>query len=200
MIKQILAARCLQRLIRRIQAFLHQRAIMRVVFPAEFFENDFRPSGTGDLTHNYDAELGLPNPFGVGGGRACTAPALTAGNGFEWETQNTNAANEFYGILDDNATKVKGKHEFQFGFHYRFDQMDILPAQQQVAGNDNFATNATALYDPSSSRTNPQALPYTGDNLANFYLGVANYSNQYVRGCFMRAPRNTRAISRISTR
>ena len=57
-------------------------------------------------------------------------------------------------------------------------------AQQQVAGNNNFATNATALYDPSSGRTNPQALPYTGDNFANFYLGVANYSNQYVRGMF----------------
>ena len=141
--------------------------------------------GTGDLTHNYDAELGLPNPFGVGGWPGIYSAGLeNVGNGFEWETQNTNAANEFYGVLDDNATKVKGRHEIQFGFHYRFDQLDILPAQQQVAGNDNFATNATSLYDPSSSRTNPQPLPYTGDDLANFYLGIANYSNQYVRGMF----------------
>ncbi len=141
--------------------------------------------GTGDLTHNYDAELGLPNPFGVGGWPGIYNAGMdNVGNGFEFETQNTNAAYEFYGVLDDNATKVRGKHEFQFGFHYRFDQLDILPAQQQVAGNNNFATNATALYDPSSSRNNPQALPYTGDNFANFYLGVANYSNQYVRGMF----------------
>lgn len=141
--------------------------------------------GTGDLTHNYDADMGLPNPFGVGGWPGIYQAGMeNVGNGFEWETQNTNAANEFYGILDDNATKVHGRHEFEFGFHYRADQLDILPAQQQVAGNDNFATNATALYDPSSSRTNPQPLPYTGDDFANFYLGVANYSNQYVRGMF----------------
>jgi hypothetical protein len=141
--------------------------------------------GTGDLTHNYDAELGLPNPFGVGGWPGIYQAGMeSVGNGFEWETQNTNAANSFYLILDDNATKVLGRHEFQFGFHYRYDQLDILPAQQQVAGNDNFATGATALYDPSSGRTSPQALPYTGDDFANFYLGVANYSNQYVRGMF----------------
>jgi hypothetical protein len=62
----------------------------------------------------------------------------SVGNGFEWETQNTNAAYSFYAVLDDNAT---------------------------------------SLYDPSSSRGNPQALPYTGDDYANFFLGVANYSN-----------------------
>ena len=141
--------------------------------------------GTGDLSKNYDGELGLPNPFGVGGWPGIYQAGLeSVGNGYEWETQNTNAANTFYLILDDNATKVHGKHEFQFGFHYRYDQLDILPAQQQVAGNDNFATNATSLYDPSSSRSNPQPLPYTGDDMANFYLGVANYSNQYVRGMF----------------
>jgi len=75
----------------------------------------------GDLTHNYDAELGLPNPFGVGGWPGLYSAGFdNVGNGFEWETQNTNAANQFYGVLDDNGTKVKGKHEFQFGFHYRF--------------------------------------------------------------------------------
>jgi len=140
--------------------------------------------GTGDLTHNYDADLGLPNPFGVGGWPGLYSAGLYVGNGYEWETQNTNASYNFYAILDDNATKVWGKHEFQFGFHYRNDQIDTLPAQQQVAGNNNFATNATSLYDPTSSRTNPQTTGYTGDDYANFYLGVANYSNQYVRGMF----------------
>ena len=141
-------------------------------------------TGTGDLTHNYDAQMGLPNPFSSGGWPGIYNAGLYVGNGYEWETQNTNAANEFYGVLDDNATKVIGRHELQFGFHYRYDQLDILPAQQQVAGNNNFATNATSLYDPTSSRNNPQPLPYTGDDFANFYLGVANYSNQYVRGMF----------------
>ena len=121
------------------------------------------------------------------------------GNGFEWETQNTNAANEFYGVLDDNATKVKGKHKIQFGFHYRFDQLDILPAQQQVAGNNNFATNATSLYDPGSSRTNPQALPYTGDDLAKFYLESPTTRTSTSAGCSTPEPRSLPDMSRIST-
>jgi hypothetical protein len=141
--------------------------------------------GTGDLSTDYDAQMGLPNPFGVGGWPGLYQAGFpNVGSNLEWETQNTNAARQFYGVFDDNATKVWGKHELQFGFHYRYDQMDMLPAQQQVAGNNNFATLATSLYDPASSRTNPLALPYTGDTYANFYLGVANYSNQYVRGMF----------------
>jgi len=146
--------------------------------------------GTGNLGTNYDAQLGLPNPFGVGGWPGLYNAGLgygslgVGGEGLSWETQNTNAAHEWFGILDDNATKVWGKHEIQFGFHFRYDQEDILPAQQQVAGNDSFSTGATSLYDPTTSVTNPQGLPYTGDNFANFYLGSANYSNQYVRGLF----------------
>ena len=141
--------------------------------------------GTGDQSTNYDAQLGLPNPFGVGGWPGIYQAGFpNVGNNLEWETQNTNSAKQFYSVFDDNATKVRGKHEIQFGFHFRYDQMDMLPAQQQVAGNNNFATNATSLYDPNSSRSNPLPLPYTGDTYANFYLGVANYSNQYVRGMF----------------
>ena len=141
--------------------------------------------GTGNQGTNYDAELGLPNPFGVGGWPGIYQAGFpNVGNNLEWETQNTNSAKQFYAVFDDNATKVWHKHEFQFGFHFRYNQVDILPAQQQVAGNDNFATNATSLYDPTTSATNPQPLPYTGDTYANFYLGIANYSNQYVRGLF----------------
>ena len=69
----------------------------------------------------------------------------------------------FYGIVDDNATKIVGKHELQFGFHFRADQMNLLPQQQQGAGSDSWASTGTALYDPNTSRTSPQALPFTGD-------------------------------------
>ena len=72
-----------------------------------------------------------------------------------YETKNTQAAPFTYVILDNNATKIQGKHEFQFGFHYRYDQLNALPEQQQNQGNHNFATQGTSLYDSATSRNNP---------------------------------------------
>jgi hypothetical protein len=138
--------------------------------------------GTGDPTVKYADQLGLPNPLDVVGWPGLYDGGL--GGNYYFETDNTQAGPQFYAILDDNATKIHGKHEFQFGFHYRYDQMNLLPDQQQNQGNHSWNTGATSLYDPSTSRTNPQATPLTGDNLANLYLGVMNYSNQFVRGYF----------------
>jgi hypothetical protein len=138
--------------------------------------------GTGDPTVKYADQLGLPNPLDVVGW-----PGLYNGglNGvYYFETDNTQAGPQTYAIVDNNATKVHGRHEFQFGFHYRYDQMNLLPDQQQNQGNHSWATGATSLYDPSTSRTNPLAVSFTGDNLANMYLGSMNYSNQFVRGYF----------------
>ena len=64
------------------------------------------------------------------------------------------------------------------------EQLSELPDQQFSAGQVDWATGATSLYDPTSSRTNPQSTPLTGDNLANFYLGVAEYQAQLNRGFF----------------
>ncbi|MGA9063717.1 MAG: TonB-dependent receptor, partial [Terracidiphilus sp.] len=142
--------------------------------------------GTGNLGYNYDAELGLPNPFGAGGW-----PGIYSGGfpnvgpeGLSWETQNTTAAYESYIVVDDNATKVWRKHEFQFGAHFRADREDILPSQQQVAGSDDFSTMATGLYNPLAGNAYPLAVPYTGDHFANFYLGIGEYSNQLVPSSF----------------
>jgi hypothetical protein len=137
---------------------------------------------TGDPSKCYDCELGLPNPFNVN-----QWPGLynLGFNGsYLFETQNGTGFYAFYGILDDNATKIVGKHELQFGFHFRSDQMNLLPQQQQGAGSFSWASTGTALYDPTSSRTNPQATPFTGDQFANFYLGLGRYNNQLNRGMF----------------
>jgi hypothetical protein len=137
---------------------------------------------TGDPTVCYDCALGLPNPFSVN-----QWPGLynLGFNGqYQFETQNGTGFYAFYGILDDNVTKIKGKHELQFGIHFRYDQMNLLPQQQQGAGSDSWNTNATSLYDPTTSRVNPQPIPFTGDQFANFYLGLGNYNNQLNRGLF----------------
>jgi hypothetical protein len=139
-------------------------------------------AGTGDPNTRYADELGLPNPLGVNGWPGLYDGGL--GGRYYFETNNTQASPNFYAIITNNATKIKGRHEFQFGFHHRYDQLNLLPDQQQNQGNHSWASGATSLYDPNTSRTNPLATPFTGDNLANQYLGIMNYSNQFVRGYF----------------
>ncbi len=139
-------------------------------------------SGTGDPTTKYANALGLPNPLDVAGW-----PGLYDGGlqgRYYFETNNTQSSPNFYAILDNNSTKILGRHELQFGFRYRYDQLNLLPDQQQNQGNHSWNTGATSRYDPSTSRTNPLATPFTGDNLANQYLGIMNYSNQFVHGYF----------------
>jgi hypothetical protein len=145
--------------------------------------------GTGAPGVKYADQLGLPNPFNVQGwpGLYTNTDGLYNGN-YYFETDNTQATYYTYAIFDDNATKIHGKHELQFGFHHRFDQLNTLPDQQQPQGNHSWNNVATALYDPTSSRTNPQATAFTGYDVASMYLGLMNYSNQFVRGMFyMRA-------------
>ncbi len=135
---------------------------------------------TGDDV-KYADQLGLPNPMDVYGWPGLYDTGLS---GYDFET--TNRRNGFlnYLIFDNNTTKIQGKHELQLGFHYRYDQLNVLPAQQQNQGSHSWATGATSLYDSKSSRTSPLAVPLTGNNLANMFLGSMNYSNQFVRGYF----------------
>jgi hypothetical protein len=137
--------------------------------------------GTGEPGVKYADQLGLPNPLDVPGWPGLYDTGLS---GYVFETDNTQASPFAYVIVDNNTTKIAGRHQLEFGYHYRYDQLNLLPDQQQNQGNHSWATGATSLYDPSSSRTNPLPVPYTGHNLANMYLGIMNYSNQFVRGYF----------------
>jgi len=140
--------------------------------------------GTGEPGVKYADQLGLPNPLGAIGWPGLYDTGLNTGAGYYFETDNTQGYGVGYVIVDNHTTKIKGKHEMQFGFHYRYDQLNVLPDQQQNQGNHSWSTGATALYDTTSTRNNPLATPFTGHNLANMFLGVMNYSNQFIRGYF----------------
>jgi hypothetical protein len=140
---------------------------------------------TGQPGVKYTDQIGTSNPFGVPGWPGLYDTGLTR---YYFETGNPQGSAFTHLILDNNATKIRGKHELQFGFHYRYDWLNYLPDQQHPQGNHNWNTLATALYDASTSRTNPLPVPFTGHNLANMFLGSMNYSNQLVRNYFyMRA-------------
>ena len=144
------------------------------------FSRDYHRRGSGDFETNYAAALGLPNPFGAPNWPAITGTGLP-GNwpfgsaGLFWLVTN-------YGMIQDNATLIRGKHEFQFGFQVRHEFID--KSANSLSGGFDAGTLATSLYDPASTPQNPIAAAQTGHGLANFSLGILNYSAQFRRPWF----------------
>ena len=139
---------------------------------------DVQWRGNGDDSTKYADELGLPNPFNAVGWPQITGTGLGT-YGFNADAIFTIPFT--YGILEDNATKIHGRHEIQFGFHYRYDQLNTGGGTQYKPGLHDFSTQATALYDPSTSRNNPGATALTGSDAGNMYLGVMNYGAWFGR-------------------
>jgi len=141
---------------------------------------DYHRRGSGDFETNYAAALGLPNPFGAPNWPAITGTGLPGNWPFGsaapfWLITN-------YGMVQDNATKIVGRHEFQFGFQVRHEWIE--KSSLSLAGGFDAGTLATSLYDPSSTPQNPIARQQTGHGLANFALGVMNYSASFRRPWF----------------
>ncbi len=137
---------------------------------------DFQRRGSGDFTTNYaQSTLGLPNPFEAANWPSISGTDLSGYSfGGEYFYLITNVF-----AVQDNATKVKGKHQFQFGYQYRYEGVNksVLP----TSGNYDFSTQATALYDPTSNVASPQAIPQTGLGVANMYLGSMDYGATFAR-------------------
>ena len=78
--------------------------------------------------------------------------------------------------VDQNFTKVHGRHEFQFGGRWRRETLFSAPDEPFV--ENKYYSQATALYDPSTG-SSYGATPLTGFDGANFFIGVA--SNYYTK-------------------
>ncbi len=153
---------------------------VRVVSPTMFNEllvsvkrSEF-VGGENESVDNWPDRFGLPNPFKTR--RWPQVSNLGLGT-YAFITNDTKKNYETFYVIDDNVTKIRGRHELQFGVHLRRDFENILPQQRYPAPQLSFATGATSLYDPASTPTNPVAVPQSGFNLANMYLGLATYSN-----------------------
>jgi len=84
---------------------------------------------------------------------------------------------------EQNYTLVKGRHEIQFGGRYRQETLDTIPDRPDQSDLD-FGSSATALYNTATGTAFGTA-PQTGDNAANFFLGVAGrYAQQRPPGAY----------------
>ena len=122
---------------------------------------------------NISAQLGTPNPFDVNG-----APVLTnlGYNGISYagvlpRSQYT----KIFGI-EQNYSWVVGRQQFEFGGRFRQENLDTLPDRPNQS-TLSFDSSATALYNQATG-TAYGTVPQTGDNAANFFLGVAGSYQQ----------------------
>jgi hypothetical protein len=127
---------------------------------------------------DWSTKLGLPNPFHKTGW-----PNLsTTGFGMDYEYADNKRRNitRIYN-LDENLTKIHGRHEFQFGGRFRNERLHVLPDQQFSQGSASWGSVVTGLYDPTSG-SSYSAVPYSGHTAASFFIGgVTSYKLQFVR-------------------
>ncbi len=132
------------------------------------------------VNDDVSTQLGLSNPFKGPG-----FPRMTnTGFGMDYDS-SANLNMDFSRLynLDQNFTKIKGRHELQFGGRWRYESLDILADQQTMTGSLFFNSLATSLYDPGSG-TAYGPTPFTGHDSANMFLGAATYYSRYFPSFF----------------
>jgi hypothetical protein len=182
------------------QTFLLMEAITGAFSWTHLFSNSFFMETNGNRTAqstktvngpeqiNWSAQLKLPNPFGEIGW-----PALQNLGFMNYiEGDNRRQLRSLVDNWEQNFTMIRGTHNIQFGWRYHREKQTLLPDQGNISGYSNFNSLATALQSPTlGSDTSPQAVPQTGDNSANFFLGYgADYNVGLKRGFFYVTDRN----------
>ena len=128
-----------------------------------------QPSAQQDIS----AQFKTPNPFKVNG-----APyVINAGYGGT-QLHGIVPRSQFTKVFsfEQNYTWVRGKHQIEFGGRWRQEFLDTIPDRPNQS-TLSFDSLATSTYDAA---TGPSwgATPLTGDNGANFFLGVAGSYGQ----------------------
>lgn len=150
---------------------------------------------SGEPGRMYADELGLPNPNSTAGYPVVNNIGVGTGRGNYFQPVNWNISYFNYFVLDNNTTKIIGRHELQFGGHFRHDQLNYMPQQQRTAGSLSYVANTTALIDPANSTSiaacemNPSScvrrpIENTGHLAAAFFLGYANYEVRQAKGMY----------------
>jgi hypothetical protein len=129
--------------------------------------------GGGNPLLNYESILGLPNNFGEKGFPTIGSNLIMPYGGTMYQYQE----NQIISNIDENLTKIVGKHQMLFGARYRHERFGYLP--DRSADTVSFsAGETTGLLDGTTVASNTDsALPNTGYQDADFFLGgAASYS------------------------
>ena len=132
-------------------------------------------------SQDWDSQLGLPNPLGAKQWPDILSFGL---NGTLYRTVYPNADKSVFYQVQDNVTKIAGKHQLMAGFHFRRDLINYLPQQEQSAGLTNPVANWTAAWDPTGTIASPRVLPQTGSPVGSSFLGQMMYGYKTTHGYF----------------
>lgn len=135
-----------------------------------------QPSASQDVS----AMLGTPNPFKVDGAPYLNNFGYGAPSVFAGVVPRT-AFTKIYNV-EQNYAKVIRTHQLEFGWRFRQEYLDTVPDRPDQS-DLYFDSLATSIYDPNTGGA-WGAVPQTGANTANFFLGI---SRQYSQS---RPPRN----------
>ena len=144
---------------------------------------DFTGIQPGTGTQEIDTQLGFPNPFnGFGFPRLPYSLNTSTSSAISYDSCcNPNITFTHYFNIDQNFTKVKGRHELQFGGRYRWENLNELEDQHGQQGElDYNNVSATALQNPTAGNTFT-AQSFTGSVAAQFFLGIGAYNARFNR-------------------
>ncbi|MBI3278650.1 MAG: carboxypeptidase regulatory-like domain-containing protein [Acidobacteria bacterium] len=127
--------------------------------------------GAGDVNQNYEKLLGLPNNFNQSGFPTIGANLIMPYGG----SQFNYGMSQMLTNVDENMTRIWGKHTTQFGGRYRHERFGYLPDRSADAVA--FSGLATAVYEPATG-ANYGARANTGFVDADFFLGAASSYSQ----------------------
>ena len=150
---------------------------------------------------NLASFLGMPNPVG-----STWTPFSVSGPGFALAYSVQQPRENFSDILviDQNFTRIHGRHEILFGGRYHQEYLHSLI--DQPSDTVSFSSNFTGLFDPTSGSAY-SAVPNTGYSAASLFVGAASgYSEGVVAPAFgLRSPEyaayiqdNWRASSKLT--
>ena len=136
---------------------------------------DLRFAATDGTPPNLVGDLGLPNP---------TPNRQFAGvklwnwgfNGY-YNTQSSRNATTRPLSVDQNFTLIRGRHQLQFGGRWRRDSLYTSPDERS---SRSISTVGRRHFTTPLSGSSYAAVPRTGHNAANFFLGTANVYNTEV--------------------
>lgn len=116
---------------------------------------------------DYESQLGLPNNFGTVGFPKIANLIFSFGGG---QAANGIQA-QVIPTLEENLTKVAGRHQLQFGGRYQYTHQSFQPPW--TADTVSNAATPTAIYNPSTG-ANYTSYANTGYGDASFFLGSAS--------------------------